>query len=73
LCQERGIPVIALAGCVADDAGTTHDYGIDAFFSTINYPISLEEAMSKDRARTFVEKNVEEIFRLIRVCEKKFS
>jgi glycerate kinase len=73
LCKEHGIPVIALAGSVADDAGATHDYGIDALFSTINYPISLKEAMDRDRARAFVEKNTEEIFRLIRVCEKKFG
>ena len=73
LCQKYGIPVIAIAGCVADDADAVHDYGIEALFSAINYPISLEEAMSRDRARTFVEKNSEEIFRLIRVCEKKFG
>ncbi len=73
LCKEHGIPVIAIAGCVADDADATHDYGIEALFSTINYPVSLEEAMDHDRARLFVEKNVEEIFRLIRVCERKYS
>jgi len=73
LCKEHGIPVIAIAGCVADDADATHNYGIEALFSTINYPISLEDAMEHDRARSFVEKNVEEIFRLIRVCERKYS
>ncbi|GLI56471.1 glycerate kinase [Propionigenium maris DSM 9537] len=73
LCKEHGIPVIAIAGCVADDADATHDYGIEALFSTINYPVSLEDAMEHDRARLFVEKNVEEIFRLIRVCERKYS
>ncbi len=73
LCKEHGIPVIAIAGCVADDADATHDYGIEALFSTINYPVSLEDAMEHNRARLFVEKNVEEIFRLIRVCERKYS
>ncbi len=73
LCKEHGIPVIAIAGCVADDADATHDYGIEALFSTINYPVSLEDAMEHHRARSFVEKNVEEIFRLIRVCERKYS
>ena len=58
---------------MADDADATHDYGIEALFSTINYPISLEDAMEHKRARMFVEKNVEEIFRLVRVCERKFS
>ncbi len=73
LSREKGVPVIAIAGCVADDAGAMHDHGLDAFFSTINYPISLDEAMNKERAAIFVEKNIEEIFRLIKVCEKKFS
>lgn len=73
MCKAHGIPVIAIAGCVADDADATHDYGIEALFSTINYPVSLEEAMDHDKARMFVEKNIEEIFRLIRVCEKKYS
>jgi len=73
MCKKHGIPVIAIAGCVADDADATHDYGIEALFSTINYPVSLEEAMNHDKARMFVEKNIEEIFRLIRVCEKKYS
>ena len=73
LSREKGIPVIAIAGCVADDAGAMHDHGLDAFFSTINYPVSLEDAMDKERAGIFVEKNIEEIFRLVKVCEKKFS
>ena len=29
--------------------------------------------MDSERARMFVEKNIEEIFRLIKVCEKKFK
>ncbi|WP_319370867.1 glycerate kinase [uncultured Ilyobacter sp.] len=73
LSREKGVPVIAIAGCIADDAGAMHDHGLDAFFSTINYPISLDDAMNKERAGIFVEKNIEEIFRLIKVCEKKFS
>ncbi len=73
ICAKNAIPVIALAGCVADDAGATHDYGISALFSTINYPIDLEKAMEKKLASSFVERNSEEIFRLIKVCEKKYS
>ena len=73
MSRDKGIPVIAIAGCVADDAGAMHDHGLDAFFSTINYPVSLEEAMNQERAGTFVEKNVEEIFRLIKVCEIKYK
>ena len=73
ICAKNGVPVIALAGCVSDDAGATHDHGITALFSTINYPISLVKAMEKDVATSFVEKNSEEIFRLIKICEEKYS
>lgn len=73
LAKKYNIPVIALAGSVADDADKTHEAGIDSIFSIINYPISLEEAMKKENSKKFVEKNAEEIFRLIKICENKFN
>lgn len=73
LCKAHNIPVIALAGSVADDAYKTHECGIDAIFSIMNYPISLEEAMNFKNTKNFLEKNTEEIFRLIKVCEKKYK
>ncbi|SJZ86861.1 glycerate kinase [Cetobacterium ceti] len=73
LAKKYNIPVIALAGSVADDADKTHEAGIDSIFSIINYPISLEDAMKKENSKKFVEKNAEEIFRLIKICENKFS
>lgn len=73
IAKKYGIPCIALAGSVADDASAVHDYGIDSIFSVINYPLSLENAMEQERAAGFVEKNIEEIFRLIKVCESRFS
>jgi len=69
----QNIPVIAIAGAVADDAGIVHNHGIGSIFSIINFPISLNEAMEPTRARNFVEKNIEEIFRLIKICEHKYS
>lgn len=73
LCKENNIPVIALAGSVADDAVATHDYGIDSIFSIMNYPMSLEDAMDSENTKKLVKKNTEEIFRLIKVCENKFK
>lgn len=72
-CKEYNIPVIAIGGCIADDAYKTHDYGIGALFSIMNYPISLEEAMTYDNTKKFVLKNTEELFRLIKICEKKYT
>ena len=73
IAKKFDIPVIALAGGLTDDAVQTHEKGIDSFFSIINYPILLEEAMKKEIAYKFVKGNSEEIFRLIKVCEKKYS
>lgn len=73
LAKEVGIPVIALAGSVTDDAIETHNYGIGAIFSIINSPITLEEAMSKNMASKLVKKNAEEVFRLIKICQDKFT
>lgn len=73
LAAKQNIPVIAIAGAVTDDADVVHNHGINSLFSIMNYPISLEHAMDPDRAKTFVEKNIEEIFRLIKTCQVKFS
>lgn len=73
LAKKHNVPCIGMAGCITDDAGEVHNYGINALFSTINYPITLADAMEFDRAKLFVEKNAEEIFRLIKVCQDKYS
>lgn len=73
LAKIQNIPVIAIAGAVTDDASVVHDHGINSLFSIMNYPINLDDAMKPERAKIFVEKNTEEIFRLIQTCEKKFS
>lgn len=73
LCAKKNIPVIAFAGCVADNAVATHDYGISAIFSIMNSPCSLETAMDPARASVLVSKNTEEVFRLIKVCQDKYT
>ncbi|MCD8213009.1 MAG: glycerate kinase [Campylobacter sp.] len=50
LAKKYNKPVIALAGCVLESAQECNNNGIDAFFSIINEPVSLEEAMRKDIA-----------------------
>ena len=69
LAKTKNIPVIAIAGGVADDAGEVHNHGIDSIFSIMNYPMTLEEAMDPKRTRSLVEKNIEEIFRLIKIVK----
>lgn len=66
-----GIPVIAIAGCISDDAHINHEQGIDAMFSIVNYPIELQDALNKEKAAVFIQKNSEEIFRLIKLAQRR--
>ncbi|MBP6322715.1 MAG: glycerate kinase [Fusobacteriaceae bacterium] len=70
LAKKYNIPVIAIAGCLADNADLVHDHGIDAIFSIINHPLDLEDALKKENALKFVEKNAEQIMRLIKLSSK---
>jgi glycerate kinase len=63
LAKKYGIPVVALAGALADDAGEVLDHGIDAIFSIVPRPMPLEEAMKK--TDEFVARAVEHIIRLM--------
>jgi glycerate kinase len=58
----RGVPVVALVGSVGEGAQTTHAIGIDAYFSIVNRPCSLAEAMSK--APELVAEATEQVLRL---------
>ena len=66
ICKEKGIPVIAFAGSLADDATAVHAHGITSLFSIMNYPMQLEEAMNPETASKLIRKNTEEVFRLIK-------
>jgi len=66
ICKEKGIPVIAFAGSLTDDATVTHEYGITSLFSIMNYPMRLKEAMNPETASNLIRKNTEEVFRLIK-------
>lgn len=43
--KRYGLPVFALAGTLGADAGVTLEHGIDAYFSIVERPCSLEESM----------------------------
>jgi glycerate kinase len=68
-CQKANVPVIALGGGVSDDL-ETHE-GIDALFSIMRYPMLLEEAMEKPRAKKLLKQSVQEIVRLIKAIQRK--
>lgn len=47
VAKERGIPVIAIVGTVGKGIEEVYGIGIDAVFSIINRPCTLEEAMAE--------------------------
>lgn len=47
--RAAGKPVIVLAGTVGDDAAVVLDHGVCAYFSTVERPQSLAEAMERTR------------------------
>ena len=56
--------VIALAGCVRDDAVLCHEHGIDAYFPILPAPMSLEEAMDEEQAYKNLKNTAREVTRL---------
>ncbi|WP_270166810.1 glycerate kinase [Paenibacillus sp. SYP-B4298] len=46
LARRHGVPAIVLAGTVGDGAETLYAEGIDAIFSIVNRPMTLQEAMA---------------------------
>ncbi|MBD3182587.1 glycerate kinase [Candidatus Poribacteria bacterium] len=43
--KKFGLPVIGIAGGIADDASVVYEHGIDALISIISYPMTLEKAV----------------------------
>jgi len=68
LAKKHGIPVVALAGSLGEGAEELADHGIDAVFSIVPGPVSLEEAMT--RAVFFIERTTEQMVRLFLLSYK---
>lgn len=70
LAKKYGVPVIGLAGSIGKNIEQLHEEGLTAAFSIIKEPILLKEAMKKDVTENFLQKSVEELFRLIKSIKK---
>ncbi len=58
--------VVALSGCVTDDAGVCNEHGIDAFFPILRKVVTLAEAMDHDEAEKNMIATSEQVFRLVK-------
>ncbi|MBQ8345301.1 MAG: glycerate kinase [Clostridia bacterium] len=66
LAKKHGKTVVALCGCVTEDAGRCHEGGIDAFFPILGTPCPLAQAMDRATAHQNLKRTAEEVLRLIR-------
>ena len=64
LAKKYGIPVIAFAGSVTEDAGLCNTRGIDAFFPILRRIQTLEEAMQPENAKENLRGAAEQALRL---------
>lgn len=65
IAKKYGKRVIALAGCIGEDAGVCNAHGIDAYFSILRSPVTLKEAMAAENAKMNMEAVAEQVFRLV--------
>ncbi|MCM3121649.1 MULTISPECIES: glycerate kinase [Bacillaceae] len=65
--KRHGIPVIAIAGHVAQDSEIVHEHGIDILFSVVPGVISLEDAFNN--ASTYVRNTAANIASLIKLSK----
>ena len=65
VAKARNIPVIAIAGGIAEGAEAVYDAGIDAMLGIVQEPMSLEEAVG-DASRLIAD-TAEQAARLIRI------
>lgn len=67
LAKRYGKPVVALAGSVTEEAVLRNQRNIDAFFSILREPATLEAAMELDKAKENLTATAEQVVRLWRV------
>jgi glycerate kinase len=67
IAKRLGKPVIGIAGSLADDVGVVYAHGIDAVFSIVPRPCTLEDALDNAAANIrLASRNIAETIRLAR-------
>jgi len=70
VCKKYNIPCIALSGNTNEADLRVNEIGVTAYFSILNSPLTLSEAMNKENTLFLIEKQSEQIFRLIKDSNK---
>lgn len=71
MAADKGIPVIALAGAIGDGVEKLNELGITSYFSIMNKPMSLDEAMDSENTISNLRENARQLFSLIKAVERK--
>lgn len=72
IAKKYNKKVLAFAGGVLEDAKILNQHGIDAFFSILKKPCTLEEAMKKENAENNIKDLTEQVFRVIKMTEGNY-
>lgn len=65
VAKENGVPVIAIAGSLGSDAKVVREHGINAVFSIVNGPCTLEDALENAQENVkSTARNIAEVIRL---------
>ncbi|MEM1505556.1 glycerate kinase [Domibacillus sp. 8LH] len=65
LAQKHKIPVLALAGGVNEETAVLNKLGVTSYFSIVNAPMTLEEAMDPKVAFNNLKSTTNQLFRLL--------
>lgn len=66
LASKYKVPVIALAGGISISCSVLNNFGITSYFSIMNEPMSLEQAMNPNKAYENLTFTSNQLFRLIK-------
>ncbi|MBH1942160.1 glycerate kinase [Mobilitalea sibirica] len=69
LAKKHGKKVIAFAGGTTEDAVECNNEGIDAYFSILQLPMTVEEAMEYEVAKKNLRSRAAQVFRLIKAVQ----
>lgn len=71
LAKKHSIPVLALAGSVNEETTLLNELGITSYFSIVNAPMTLEEAMNSNVTFNNLRTTTKQIFRLIQSVQSR--
>ena len=73
LAKRYGKPALAFSGCVAPDAETVNEHGIDAFFPVLRNVTTLTDALDVSNAAANLRATARQAFRLWRTARESES